>query len=81
MGTTVVGSREQSSDVGELVVYDPVVGVLKPHPLLLALVGTDHAHQIVSFEEWLNCSVAIEIGATSRRVWHEVQLQKLNKCV
>ena len=35
----VVGSREQSNDVGELVVYDPVDRALKPCPLLLALYG------------------------------------------
>ena len=81
MGTTVVGRREHSSDIGELVVYDPVVGVLKPHPLLLALVGTNHAHQNVSFEELLNCPVAIKIGATLRRVWHEVQFHKQKKNV
>ena len=77
MGTTVVGGREHCCDVGELVVYDSVVGVGKPHPLLFALVGTDHANQIVIFEERLHCSVSVEIGTTTRRVGHEVKFKKL----
>ena len=72
MGTTIVGGGEYCSDVGKLVVDDPVVGVRKPHPLLLALVGADHAQQVVVLEERLDGSMAVKVGAPSRGVRHEV---------
>ena len=77
MGTTVVGGGEDGGNVWKLVVDDSVVRVGKPHPILLALVGSDHPYQIISFEKGLHCRVAVEIGAPSRWVGHEVQLKEL----
>ena len=77
MATTVVGGREDSGDIRPHVREHSVVVVRKPHPLLLALVSTHYAQQLVGLQEGFDGAVAIEIGAATRRVGHEVKLQEL----